>query len=153
MKRAFMGILATGLLALNGCNTKSTASRESPSEPPKPATVSMEDVKRDAVTSLKTTTTYSQQNIDTLKNDLKGQLVTIDEKIAKLRTRGANLASDAKVKWDLKMSDLDTKREAASAKLAEIENSTALAWSDVEKGAQSAWEDLTKALQNASDEF
>lgn len=85
--------------------------------------------------------------------DLNGQLAAMDKKIEELRTKGAELASDAKANWEVKMSELDIRRKAAHAKLVEIENSTAQAWDEVAKGAQSAWEDLKKAFQSAADEF
>ena len=85
--------------------------------------------------------------------ELKVQMSAMNAKIEDLRNKGANLASDAKANWELKMSELDSKRKAAGTKLEEIENSTAQAWGDVEKGARSAWEELKKAFQSASDEF
>ena len=51
------------------------------------------------------------------------------------------------------MADLETKREAARAKLAEVGQSSAEAWKDVQQGAQSAWDELEKAVQDASREF
>jgi len=51
------------------------------------------------------------------------------------------------------MAELETKREAASAKLAEVGHSSAEAWKDVRKGAQSAYDDLDKAFRDASKEF
>jgi hypothetical protein len=138
------------LLTFLGCNSQPDAAT---SDSEKPATVTMEDVKRDAATSMETTATYSRQNKDKLMKELKEQMTEMDAKIEDLRVRGVNLASDAKVSWELKMTELDIKRKAANAKLVEIENSTAQAWVDVEKGARSAWEDLKRSFQNASDEF
>ena len=51
------------------------------------------------------------------------------------------------------MADLETKREAAHAKLAEVGHSSAEAWKDVRDGAQSAWDELDKAYRDASKEF
>lgn len=49
--------------------------------------------------------------------------------------------------------NLETKRDAARAKLAEIGASSAEAWKDVQKGAQSAWDELDQAFRDASQEF
>ena len=51
------------------------------------------------------------------------------------------------------MADLETKRDAARAKLTEVGQSSAEAWKDVQQGAQSAWDELDKAFQDASNEF
>lgn len=150
MTRTYLVIFAAGLFSIVGCNPQPTAA---PLDSEKPARVTLDEVKRDAVTSLETAATYSQQNKEQLIKDLKDQMSAMDAKIEDLRTKGANLASDAKAKWELKMSELDSKRKAAGTKLEEIENSTAQAWGDVEKGARSAWGELNKAFQSASEEF
>ena len=51
------------------------------------------------------------------------------------------------------MAELETKRKAARAELAEVGHSGAEAWKDVRKGAESAWNDLDKAFRDASKEF
>jgi predicted nucleic acid-binding Zn-ribbon protein len=113
----------------------------------------MDDVKRDATKSLTTTATYSQQEKDKLLTAMQTQLEAMEANIEKLRLKGADLASDAKTSWELKMVALEQKRETAKEKIAEISKSTAQAWSDVEKGAKTAWEDLSKAFIEASKEF
>jgi TolA-binding protein len=143
------GVVA-GLCIAVGCTEKQ---KETPVSAAKPSIVTREDVDRAAQESKETTAAYSQQNKEKLVKDLKDQLATMDENIAKLRVKGEGLASDAKASWDTRMAELDVKRKAASEKLNEIESSTARAWSDVEKGARSAWEDLKTAFQNASNEF
>ena len=45
------------------------------------------------------------------------------------------------------MTDLETKREAARAKLAEVGQLSTEARKNVMQGAQSAWDDLEKAFQ------
>lgn len=118
-----------------------------------PSTVTLEDVKRDAAKSADTTATYSQQSKDKLIMDMKEQMATMDANIEKLRLKGKDLASDAKLNWQLKMTDLEAKRKLANEKLEEIGTATSQAWGDVEKGARSAWDELAKAFRNASDEF
>ena len=51
------------------------------------------------------------------------------------------------------MAELEVKREAALAKLAEVGRSSTEAWKDVREGAQSAWNELDKALHEAAKEF
>ncbi len=150
MKRLFPTLMVAGLLSILGCDQKSTSTQPNLENP---STVTMDDVRRDTSNALETTATYSKQNKDLLVKDLKEQLTIMDAKIDELRLKGKGLASDAKVKWDVKMSELEIKRKSASAKLTDIENSSAEAWGDVEKGAQSAWVELKKAYQDASNEF
>jgi len=52
----------------------------------------------------------------------------LETEIAKLQEKGRDLKEDAKANWDQKMADLETKRDAARAKLAEVGQSSAEAW-------------------------
>ena len=52
-----------------------------------------------------------------------------------------------------RLSDLETKREAARAKLAEIGQSSAKAWNDLRNGTPSAREDSDKVLRDVAREF
>ena len=45
------------------------------------------------------------------------------------------------------MAELETKRETARTKLAEVSQSSGEAWKDVQQGAQSAWDALDKAFR------
>jgi hypothetical protein len=150
MKRTLFLILAAGSFFNVGCNPDSTPPK---SGTEKPVAVTMDEVKRDASETLKSATAYSQQQKNKLVNDLKAELVIMDAKIAELRNKGSELTSEAKIKWDQKIADLNDKRQVVTEKLTEVQNSTAEAWNDVEKGVQSAWAELKKAFQNASSEF
>ncbi len=77
----------------------------------------------------------------------------MDGEIAKLREKGRSLKDKAKADWDQKMTELETKRDAAHAKLVEVRDSSGEAWKNVQKGAQSAYDDLDKAFHDASREF
>jgi hypothetical protein len=77
----------------------------------------------------------------------------LNAEITKLREKGRELKDQARVNWDRKLADLETKRDAARAKLAEVSTASAEAWKDVQKEAQSAWDELDKAVDDASREF
>ena len=85
--------------------------------------------------------------------EASARLKELDVEIAKLREKGRDLTDQAKTDWDRKMADLEPKRDAARAKLAEVRDSSAEAWKDLRKGAQSAYDDLDKAFRDASREF
>ena len=110
-------------------------------------------MRRDAGQAVDTAAESSQQTKEEFQKKLEAQLNELDAKIAKLREKGRDLKDEAKANWDRKMADLETKRDAARAKLAEVGHSSAEAWKDVRKGAQSAWDELDKAFRDASREF
>ena len=145
MSRFVWMIVLAGLLAAIGCERK-PADRT-------PGKVTSEDVRRDAGQAVKTAAEYSQQTKEEFQKNLDARLNELDAKIARLREKGRNLKDKAKANWDQKMAELETKREAASAKLAEVGHSSAEAWKDVQKGAQSAWDELDKAFRDASRQF
>jgi hypothetical protein len=69
------------------------------------------------------------------------------------REKGHERQDQVKPDWDQKRADLQAKREAACAKLAEVKQSSAEAWKEIQQGAQSAWETLEQAFQDASSKF
>ena len=146
-------VLSTvGLVFSIGCEQKMPQAQPS-STSAMPPNITIDDVKRDAASSMNTTAAYSQQEKDKIVADMKEKLAVMDANIERLRLKGKNLASDAKAKWDVKMANLDENRKSANDKLAEFGASTSKAWSDVEAGAKSAWAELSKAFQEASNEF
>lgn len=146
MKRELcQAMICFGLATVFGCDRQ-------PAGGP-PGKVTSEDVRRDAGQALDTAAQYSEQAKVEFQKKLEVRLQEMDVEIAKLREQGRDLTDDAKVRWDRKLAELETKREAASVKLAEVTDSTAMAWKDVQKGAQSAWDDLEAAFREASNEF
>ena len=145
MVRGFCVVMLAGLLAAIGCEQK-PADRT-------PGKVTSEDVRRDAGQAVNTAAELSQQTKEEFEKKLDTRLKELDAEIAKLREKGRDLKDEAKAKWDQKMTELETKRDAARAKLAEVGHSSAEAWKDVQKGAQSAWDELEKAVRDASREF
>jgi TolA-binding protein len=145
MSRLVWILMLAGLFAALGCEQKP--------DDPTAKKVTSEDVRRDAGQAAGTAVEYSQQSKEEFQKKLDAQLKELDGKIAALRAQGRNLKDKAKTDWDQKMAELQTKREAASAKLTEAGHASAEAWKDVKKGAQSAYDDLDRAFRNASQEF
>ena len=145
MSRFVWMLMLAGLFAYSGCEQK-PADRT-------PGKVTSEDVRRDAGQAATTAAEYSQQTKEEFQKNLDARLNELDAKIAKLREKGRDLKDEAKVNWDRKMTELETKRDAARAKLNEVGRSSAEAWKDVQKGAQSAWDELDKSFREASREF
>ena len=145
MSRFVTTLMLVGLLAPLGCD------RSSPDRTPD--NVTSQDVRRDAAQTANTTAEFSQQTKEEFQQKLDAQLNELDAKIATLREKGADLKDDAKANWEQTMADLETKRDAARAKLGEVGSASAEAWKDVQKGAQSAWDELDKAFRDASQKF
>jgi predicted nuclease with TOPRIM domain len=82
--------------------------------------------------------------------NMEDRLKKLDMEISKLREKGRELKGEAQTEWDKKMAALETKRDAARAKLTEVSHATADAWKDLQKHAQATWDDLEKAFQEAS---
>lgn len=147
-----LALSALGAALILGCEQKLPRPQPASSSS-SPSKVTLDDVKRDAASSMNTAAAYSQQEKDKIVADMKEKLAAMDASIEKLRLKGKDLASEAKAKWELKMAALDEKRKSANEKLAEVGDSTSKAWSDVAAGAKSAWDDLSNAFQEASSEF
>lgn len=145
MKRGLYGAILAGFVAVMGCEQKPADQT--------PGKVTSEDVRRDAGQAAKTVADYSQQSKEEFEKKLEARLDELDAEIAKLREKGRDLKDKAKADWDRKMADLEVKRDAARAKLAEVGRSSAKAWKDVQKGAESAWDELDKAFRDAAGEF
>jgi TolA-binding protein len=138
-------LMLAGLFAALGCEQK-PADRM-------PGKVTSEDVRRDAGQAVTTAAEYSQQAKENFQKKLEAQLNDLDAKIARLREKGRDLKDQGKATWDQKMAELETKRGAARAKLAEVGHSSKEAWKGIQKGAQSAYDDLEKAFRDALREF
>lgn len=138
-------LMLAGVLTASGCERK-------PADQP-PGKVTSEDVRRDAGQAAETAVEYSRQSKEEFQKKLETRLEELDSEIAKLRQKGRDLKDQAKADWDRKIADLEKKRDAAGAKLAEVRDASAEAWKDVQKGAQSAWDELDKAFRDASREF
>jgi TolA-binding protein len=145
MRRNWWMLMLAGSLTSIGCEQK-PADRS-------PGKVTSEDVRRDAGQAVNTAAEFSQQTKEEFQKKLAARLKELDAEIAKLREKGRDLADQAKANWDRKLAELETKRDAGRARLAEVSNSSAEAWKDIHKGTQSAWDELDKAVLDASREF
>lgn len=145
MSRSIWMIFSLALLMATGCEQKPVDAA--------PGKVTPADVRRDAGQAIDSAAKYSQQTKEEFQKVLEARLHELDGEFARLREKGHDLQDDAKANWDRKMTELETKREAVSAKLAEVGQSSTEAWKDMQKGAQSAWEDLDKAFREAAREF
>ena len=145
MFRFVWTLILGGLLAAIGCEQKPADQA--------PGKVTSADVRHDAGQAADTAAEYSRQTKEEFEKKLETRLKELDGEIAKLREKGRSLKDKAKADWDQKMTELETKRDAARAKLVEVRDSSGEAWKNVQKGAESAYDDLDKAFHDASRKF
>ena len=145
MSRFTWMLMLASLLVVLGCEQKPVDRT--------PGKVTSEDVRRDANQAAETAVEFSQQTKEEFRKKLDTQLKQSDAELAKLREKGRDLKDEAKANWEQKMAVLETKRDAARVKLAELGSSSAEAWKDIQKGAQSAWDELDQAVRDAAKEF
>jgi len=138
-------LMLFGLLAAIGCEQKPADLM--------PGKVTSENVRHDGGQAAETATEYSRQTKEEFQKKLDTRLKELDAEITKLREKGRDFKDKAKANWDQNMTELETKRDAAHAKLAEVRGSGAEAWKDLQKGAQSAYDNLDKAFHETSREF
>ena len=77
----------------------------------------------------------------------------MDAEIAILYEKNRDLKGNAKAEWERTLPELQAKRDAAYARLAEVRQSSADGWRDMKTGAQLAWDDLDGAFRDAARHF
>ena len=138
-------LMLFGLVAAIGCEQK-PADRTA-------GKVTSDDVRRDAGRAAETASEYSQQSKEEFQKKLDARLKRAGRRNRQAPREGRDLKDQGKAHWDQKLTELETKRDAARAKLAEVRGSSVEAWKDLRKGAQSAYDDLDKGFRDASREF
>jgi TolA-binding protein len=143
--KKFTMVMWAGLLITGGCDQKAPDASDKK--------VTSEEVRTDARQAAGTAVKFSQQSKEEFQASLHTRLKELDAEITKLRVKGQDLKDQAKANWDQKLVELESKRDAVRAKLAEVSHSTAEAWKDAQQGAQAAWDELDRAFRQAASEF
>ena len=71
-----LALYGIGLAFVLGCEKNMPDAPKAVATPEKPSEVSFDDVKRDAARSITTTATYSQQERDSMIEDMKAKMAT-----------------------------------------------------------------------------
>jgi len=144
------GLLAVILLlvlgALPGCGEKEQAQN-------KPATVSKEDVKKEAKEAYDATKAYTQEQMQAFREQTETRLAEYKKEIDQLEAKAETLRGDAKAKVEEQMAALRQKRDEVAEKVKNLSSSTGNAWDQLKSGIDAAMGDLANAYNKAVAEF
>jgi len=141
---AIMLLLTLG--ALPGCGEKDQTKD-------KPATVSKEDVKKEAKEAYDTTKAYTQEQMQAFREQMETKLTEYKKGIDDLQAKAEGLGDDAKAKAEQQLTALRQKRDEVSEKLKDLRSSSGNAWEQLKSGIDAAMEDLGNAYKKAAAEF
>ena len=141
---AIMLLLALG--ALPGCGEKEQTQNN-------PATVSKEDVEKEAREAYDATKAYTQEQMQAFWEQMETRLAEYKKEIDKLQAKAEKLGGDAKVKAEQQLTALRQKRDEVSEKLKELRSSSGNVWQQLKSGIDAAMEDLGNAYKKAAAEF
>ena len=118
-----------------------------------PATVSKEDVKKEAKEAYDATKAYTQEQIQAFREQTETRLTENKKEIDQLQAKVEKLGEDAKAKAEQQLTALRQKRDEVSEKLRELGSSGENAWEKIKSGIDAAMEDLGNAYKKAAAEF
>ena len=144
------GLLAIMLLltlgALPGCGEKEQAQSKS-------ATVSKEDVKKEAKEAYDATKAYTQEQMQAFREQTETRLAEYKKEVDQLQTKAEKLEGDAKAKAEQQLTALRQKQDEVTEKLKDLNYSSGNAWEQLKSGIDAAMEDLSNAYKKAATEF
>lgn len=141
---AIMVLLALG--ALPGCGEKEQTQS-------KPATVSKEDIKKEAKEAYDATKAYTQEQMQAFREQTETRLAEYKKEIDSLQAKAEKLGGDAKAKTERQLTALRQKQDEVSEKLKELSSSRGNAWEQLKSGIDAAMEDFGNAYKKAAAEF
>jgi len=90
---------------------------------------------------------------DTYVDNLKAQLDKWSADIDVLEARARQVDADLRIKFDEQLATMKTKRDEATVKLHEIQQSAGDAWLELKKGGDEAWDSIRHAIAEARKKF
>jgi len=139
-----MVLLALG--ALPGCGEKEQTQS-------KPATVSKEDIKKEAKKAYDATKAYTQEQMQAFREQTETRLAEYKKEIDSLQAKAEKLGGDAKAKAEQQLTALRQKQDEVYEKLKELSSSRGNAWAQLKSGIDAAMEDFGNAYKKAAAEF
>ena len=127
------GLLALVLLLALGAFAGCGENEQSQS---KPATVSKEDVKKQAKEAYDATKTYTQEQMQAFRQQTEAKLAEYEKDIDQLQAKAEKMGGDAKAKAEQQLAALRQKRDAVSEKMKELGSSSEGAWEQIKSGIE-----------------
>ncbi|WP_116473251.1 sll1863 family stress response protein [Zobellella maritima] len=90
---------------------------------------------------------------DAYQQKLRSQLDEWDAELNRLKAKADMAKADIQIEYNKQIKALQSKRDEAGKKLAELEQASDDAWVDLKSGIENAWESLGQALKSASSRF
>ena len=81
---------------------------------------------------------------------VQAELDNINASITEYRAKVDQTAADASAEFNSQVESLLVKRDAAEAKLKQLQDASSDAWADVQSGFESAWKELESAFSQAA---
>ena len=83
----------------------------------------------------------------------QAQLDEWKAELDKLKAKAAEASADRKIELNKDIKHLEGKIDEGKAKLAEIEDASAEAWTSIKDGVDSAWDSMKHAFRDAASKF
>jgi predicted small lipoprotein YifL len=144
--RILSAIMLMTLGVLAGCGEKEQTQS-------KPAAVSKQDVKQEVKQAYDTTKAYTQEQMQTFREQTEAKLAEYENDIDQLQAKAEKMGGDAKAKTEQQLTALRRKRDAVSEKMKELGSSSEGAWEQIKSGIEAALEDLGNTYKKAAAEF
>ncbi|MFO8163785.1 MAG: hypothetical protein R6T98_04555 [Desulfatiglandales bacterium] len=90
---------------------------------------------------------------DAYEQKLQAQLDEWGAEIDKLKAKADNAEADTQLKYYKQIEELQSMKETATNKLAELKDAGDDAWEDLKAGIDSAWDSLGNALKSSASRF
>ena len=148
MKKITLLIFLAFLPFAAACNNQNQLVQE-----PTETSTSAEDVKREAKEAFETAATYTQEQKQKYREEIRTQLDEFDNQLDELRPLAENARESAKIKLNKQLEMLKQKREVAEQRLEKLRSSQDEGWAKVKDRLDKAMADLQKSYEGAMAEF
>jgi len=93
------------------------------------------------------------ENRQDYQRKVEAQWEKVNAQINEYKAKVDQAQADAKVQYYNQIEELQTKRDAAQAKLDELQRASESAWDEMRRGFENAWTELTTAFDSAVQQF
>jgi predicted nucleic acid-binding Zn-ribbon protein len=160
---ALSALLLAGFGLFTGCGGQESAPAPADQAPPADAVeesetveqrpVTLEDVQRESAEAARMIWDYARERSADFRAAMAEEMEDVDERMAKLKERAAELSGEAREEMDRHIANLEVKRQAFQEQMGRISDNSGEAWEEVKAGIRKAYEDMSESLGRAQDEL